>query len=161
MPDGTELAASLYLPKNPEGPLATVLVRLPYGRLDYSEGYGSGMFFAKHGYAVLVEELRGTGESGGEFVPWRDADTDGAATLELDHAQPGRTARWVRSDARHSARRSWCSRGKATRPTPAMIPSGAGGAIGTLQRRTATSASTKAECSSSRAVSFLHGMGKS
>jgi predicted acyl esterase len=32
MPDGVHLAASLYLPRNHDDRLATVLVRLPYGR---------------------------------------------------------------------------------------------------------------------------------
>jgi putative CocE/NonD family hydrolase len=132
MPDGVTLAGSLYLPKGRSAPLATVLVRSPYGRLDYVESYEAGIFFARHGYAVLVQDLRGTGDSQGELLPWRDADSDGAATLD-----------WI-------ARQTW-SNGKvgtfgcsalgetqlvlARRHHPAhaaMIPSGAGGAIGSL-----------------------------
>jgi putative CocE/NonD family hydrolase len=135
MPDGTVLAASLYLPDERSAPLPAVLVRLPYGRLKYGEGFGSGMFFAKHGYAVLVQDLRGTGDSGGELEPWRHAESDGAATLD-----------WV-------AKQSW-SNGKvgtfgcsalgetqlvmARHRHPAhaaMIASGAGGAIGSLGNR--------------------------
>ena len=135
MPDGTELAASLYLPKNPEGPLATVLVRLPYGRLDYSEGYGSGMFFAKHGYAVLVEELRGTGDSGGEFLPWRDADGDGVATLDWISRQPWSNGKVGTFGCSALGETQLVLARKGHPAHVAMIPSGAGGAIGTLQRR--------------------------
>ena len=45
MPDGTRLTASLYRPRNAAGPLPTVLVRLPYHRLRYGEGYNSALFF--------------------------------------------------------------------------------------------------------------------
>jgi uncharacterized protein len=135
MPDGVVLTASLYLPREAQPPLAAVLVRLPYGRMRYDEAYYAGAFFAGHGYAVLVEDLRGTGDSGGELLPWRDVESDGAATLD-----------WI-------TRQSW-SNGKvgtfgcsalgetqlvlARRRHPAhaaLIASGAGGAIGTLGGR--------------------------
>lgn len=135
MPDGTLLAASLYLPKNAGGPLATVLVRLPYGRLNYSEGYGSGMFFAKNGYAVLVQELRGTGDSGGEFLPWRDASGDGAVTLDWIARQPWSNGK-VGTFGCSALGETQLVLGRNGHPAHvAMIPSGAGGAIGKLQRR--------------------------
>jgi putative CocE/NonD family hydrolase len=135
MPDGVRLAATLYLPKEASRPLATVLVRAPYGRNAYGEAYDSGLFFARQGYAVLVQDLRGTGDSGGELLPWRDVSSDGAATLD-----------WI-------AAQSW-SNGKvgtfgcsalgetqlvlAPRQHPAhaaMISSGSGGAVGSLRGR--------------------------
>jgi predicted acyl esterase len=54
MRDGVRLAASVYLPRRREGGLATVLVRLPYGRLEYGEGLNAAEFFAGRGYAVVV-----------------------------------------------------------------------------------------------------------
>lgn len=135
MPDGTGLAASLYLPRKAQDPLPTILVRLPYGRLDYSEGYGSGMFFAKRGYAVLVEELRGTGDSGGTFLPWRDAAGDGAATLDWIVRQPWSNGK-VGTFGCSALGETQLVLGKLNHPAhAAMLPSGAGGAIGTLQRR--------------------------
>jgi putative CocE/NonD family hydrolase len=135
MPDGIRLAASLYLPKNAPRPLATVLVFVPYGRRDYGEAYDSGLFFARHGYAVVVVDLRGTGDSDGELLPWRHVADDGAATLD-----------WI-------TRQSW-SNGKvgtfgcsalgetqlvlSRRSHPAhaaLISSGSGGAVGKLQGR--------------------------
>jgi len=135
MPDGVRLAASLYLPRDVRTPVATVLVRLPYHRLRYGEGFSAGLFFARHGYAVLVEDLRGTGDSQGELLPWEHAAGDGVATLD-----------WI-------VRQSWSS-GKvgtfgcsalgetqlvlAARNHPAhaaMIPSGAGGAVGSAAGR--------------------------
>jgi putative CocE/NonD family hydrolase len=135
MPDGTRLAASLYVPKGAEGPLPTILVRVPYGRLEYGEAYSSGLYFARQGYAALVVDLRGTGDSEGQQLPWRDAADDGVALLE-----------WI-------GRQSWAD-GKvgtfgcsalgetqlvlAKRSHPAhlaLIASGAGGAIGSLEHR--------------------------
>ena len=135
MPDGVHLAASLYLPRRQDEKLATVLVRVPYGRLEYGEGLYAAEYFARRGYAVLVEDLRGTGDSEGELVPYRGAVADGAATLDWIVAQPWSNGRvgsfgcsalgesqYVLSRSHHPALR-------------AMIPLGAGGAIGTAAGR--------------------------
>lgn len=135
MPDGTTLTASLYRPRQAAGPLPTVLVRLPYHRLRYGEGITAGLFFAQHGYAVLVQDLRGSGDSGGELLPWRQAAEDGAATLDWIVAQPwsnGRVGTFgcsalgetqlVLSQVNHPAHR-------------AMIASGAGGGVGSAAGR--------------------------
>ncbi len=135
MRDGVELAASLYRPAGSDERLPTVLVRLPYGRNAYGEGYNSGLNFARAGFAVVVEDLRGTGDSGGELMPWRDAEQDGVATLDWIVAQPWSNGKvgtfgcsalgetqYVLSKARHPAH-------------AAMIASGAGGAIGKAQGR--------------------------
>jgi putative CocE/NonD family hydrolase len=135
MPDGTELAASLYLPDDRNSPLATVLVRVPYGRLRYGEAYGSGMFFAKHGYAVLVQDLRGSGDSGGLLEPWRHAEEDGIATLDWIARQPwsnGKVGTFGCSALGET--QLVLARGRYAAHA-AMIASGAGGAIGSLQGR--------------------------
>lgn len=134
-PDGTTLAASLYRPAGDSGPLPTILIRLPYHRLRYPEGWRSAVFFAKHGYAVVVQDLRGTGDSGGELLPWRDAEGDGIATLDWIAAQPWSTGKvgtfgcsalgetqFALARANHAAHR-------------AMVASGAGGAVGSALGR--------------------------
>jgi putative CocE/NonD family hydrolase len=135
MPDGVHLAASLYLPRRHDARLGTVLVRLPYGRLEYGEGLNAAEYFARRGYAVLVEDLRGTGGSEGELVPYRSAISDGSATLDWIVAQSWSNGRvgtfgcsalgetqYVLSRSRHPALR-------------AMMPRGAGGAIGSAAGR--------------------------
>ncbi len=82
MPDGVALAASLYLPHTSQPPLATVLIRLPYDRLHYDEAVRSALWFARHGYAALVQDVRGKFASQGQFAPWEKATTDGVATLD-------------------------------------------------------------------------------
>ncbi len=135
MPDGTRLTASLYRPRNAAGPLATVLVRLPYHRLRYGQGYYSGLFFASHGYAVLVQDLRGTGDSGGELLAWRDAAEDGVATLDWITHQPWSTGK-VGTFGCSALGETQLVLSKMNHPAHmAMIPSGAGGAVGSAAGR--------------------------
>ena len=84
MPDGAELLADLYAPHG-AGPMPTVLVRTPYGR---GGGYGLlyGLLYAQRGLQVLVQSVRGTFGSDGEFAPFDERD-DGLATLDWIEAQ--------------------------------------------------------------------------
>ncbi len=135
MSDGVELRASLYRPRGSLEPLPTILMREPYDRLTHSEGFYGAFLFARAGYAVLVQDLRGTGESQGTFMPWQHAGDDGVATLDWIAHQP-----W--SDGKIGT--FGCSAyGEtqlvlAARNHPrhlAMIPSGAGGAVGAAAGR--------------------------
>ena len=84
MRDGVELATLIYFPESGESPLPTVLVRTPYG--DQSQR-GYGRFFSKHGYAVAIQNARGTNGSEGEFRLWINEKEDGYDTVEWLAAQ--------------------------------------------------------------------------
>jgi putative CocE/NonD family hydrolase len=78
MRDGATLRADVYLPET-AGPHPTVLLRSPYGR--------GGQFavplavpYAARGYAVVVQSVRGTFGSGGEFEPVVNEAHDGQDT---------------------------------------------------------------------------------
>jgi putative CocE/NonD family hydrolase len=108
---------------------------LPYNRLKYDEGYGAGVLFASKGYAVLVQDLRGTGDSGGELLPWRDASSDGEATLDWITRQPWSSGKVGTYGCSALGETQFVL---ATRNHPAhaaMIPSGAGGAVGSAMNR--------------------------
>lgn len=60
MRDGTRLATDLHLP--PEAPVPAVLIRTPYGRAREKLATAV-MAFACHGYAVVSQDCRGTGDS--------------------------------------------------------------------------------------------------
>jgi uncharacterized protein len=85
MADGVELLADLYAPEGAP-PMPTVLVRTPYGRRG---GYGLlyGLVYAQRGLQVLVQSVRGTFGSGGEFTPF-DEREDGLATIAWIKEQP-------------------------------------------------------------------------
>src|SRR5580704_1130843 len=96
MPDGVELVADRWYPTHPmaEGGWPTVLIRTPYGRGLMGP---LGRLYAERGYQVIVQSCRGTFGSGGEFVPMRNEEADGRATLEWVAGQPwfdGRLVMW-------------------------------------------------------------------
>jgi putative CocE/NonD family hydrolase len=135
MPDGVRLAASVYLPRGDEK-RATVLVRLPYGRLAYGEALNTAEYFARRGYAVVVEDLRGTSGSEGTFLPYAHGVADGAATLDWIAAQPWSNGR-VGSFGCSALGETQYLLARAGRPAlRAMIPLGAGGVIGAAAGRT-------------------------
>ena len=94
MPDGVELVADRWFPTHPSGELPTVLIRTPYGRSLMGP---LGRLYAERGYQVIVQSCRGTFGSGGDFVPVRNEQADGHATLTWVAAQPwfdGRLVMW-------------------------------------------------------------------
>ncbi|HEX4435026.1 MAG TPA: CocE/NonD family hydrolase [Acidimicrobiales bacterium] len=94
MPDGVELIADRWYPAHPGSAPATVLIRTPYGRTIMGP---LGRLYAERGYQVIIQSCRGTFGSGGEFVPVRNEQADGRATLEWVAAQPwfdGRLVMW-------------------------------------------------------------------
>ncbi len=85
--DGTQLATDYYLPSKEGGPWPVLLVRSTYGRNFNYDGHIRG------GYAVVAQDLRGMGGSGGEghvfyYDGWRTGITDGKDTVDWIRAQP-------------------------------------------------------------------------
>jgi putative CocE/NonD family hydrolase len=82
MADGVELVADAWHPEG-DGRWPVLLQRLPYGRSVASTPVlPHPSWFAGHGYAVVVQDCRGRGGSGGTFTPFVDEGPDGAATVE-------------------------------------------------------------------------------
>nr|WP_194946053.1 CocE/NonD family hydrolase [Mycolicibacterium malmesburyense]CRL74763.1 putative hydrolase, CocE/NonD family [Mycolicibacterium malmesburyense] len=80
MRDGVELRADHYAPATAE-PAGTLLVRCPYGR-DFPFAALYGRVYAARGYHVVLQSVRGTYGSGGEFKPMVNEIADGADTVE-------------------------------------------------------------------------------
>ena len=74
--DGTHLATDIYRPKDLDGPLPTVLIRTPYNKSASAAGDASANFFASHGYAVVVQDVRGKFASEGTFKVYEGEMTD-------------------------------------------------------------------------------------
>ncbi len=79
MRDGVELTADHYVPAT-STPSGTLLVRGPYGR-SYPFSSLFGAVYAARGYHVVIQSVRGTFGSGGEFVPIVHEAEDGADTV--------------------------------------------------------------------------------
>jgi putative CocE/NonD family hydrolase len=79
--DGTRLVSDHYYPAG-EGPWPTLLMRQPYGRdIASTVVYAHPVWFARHGYHVVIQDVRGRGGSEGEFYPFRNEGRDGAETI--------------------------------------------------------------------------------
>ncbi len=85
MPDGAILLADRWYPADlAEGMAPIVLMRSPYGRRQVGV---VGRLFAERGYQAVIQSCRGTFGSGGEWLPFRNEQSDGAATLDWISAQ--------------------------------------------------------------------------
>jgi uncharacterized protein len=81
LPDGVVLVSDHYYPPGP-GPHPTLLMRQPYGRdIASTVVYAHPVWFAAHGYNVVIQDVRGRGDSQGEFYPFRNEGRDGAGTI--------------------------------------------------------------------------------
>jgi putative CocE/NonD family hydrolase len=93
--DKVELNATLYLPKNSDGSLArnpVIFTLTPYIADSY---HPRATYFASHGYAFALIDIRGRGNSGGE--PDVSEDRDGYDVVEWLAQQPfcdGKVAMW-------------------------------------------------------------------
>jgi len=64
-------------------------MRQPYGRAIASTVvYAHPVWFARHGYNVVIQDVRGRGDSGGEFYPFRSEGRDGAESISWLRARP-------------------------------------------------------------------------
>lgn len=82
MADGATLVADAWRPAE-GGTWPVLLQRLPYGRSVASTPVlPHPVWFARHGYAVVVQDCRGRGDSNGTFAPFVDEGADGAASIE-------------------------------------------------------------------------------
>jgi len=82
MRDGVRLATDVYLPKG-AGPVAAVLVRLPYDKCGrYTFMPQIAPFFLDRGFAFVVQDVRGKFRSEGETIAFVREVEDGADTLD-------------------------------------------------------------------------------
>lgn len=88
MSDGVELISDHYSPSQP-GKFPTLLMRQPYGRdIASTVVYAHPVWFARRGYNVVIQDVRGRGDSGGEFYPFRNEARDGAEMIEWVRTLP-------------------------------------------------------------------------
>lgn len=85
MRDGVLLSADIYRPDT-EGEFPAIVIRTPYGKTT-EVSHKTGSFFAENGYCVMYMDVRGRGDSEGEFVPYRNDGIDGYDAIEWIAAQ--------------------------------------------------------------------------
>lgn len=111
MRDGVRLDATLYLPPKHDEPVPTILMRTTYGGVDASRVEP----FALHGYAVLVEHVRGRYDSEGEYrSPCYRTKEDGFDTIDWIIRQA-----WSNKKVGTSVARTW-AKVRSCWPLPAI-----------------------------------------
>lgn len=105
MHDGVELIADHYRPQTAD-PAGTLLVRTPYGR-GYPVSVLFGSIYAARGYHVVVQSVRGTFGSGGDFSPFVHEIADGADTAAWLRDQPWFTGTFATIGASYLGFTQW------------------------------------------------------
>lgn len=93
MRDAVTLRADVYRPVG-AGLLPVLLLRIPYNK-TVAQGYvyANPIWYARHGYVVVVQDTRGRYESEGDFAPLVTEAFDGADTIAWCRALPGTTGK--------------------------------------------------------------------
>lgn len=94
MRDGAHLSGTLYLPQGHAHPTPVIVTLTPYIGQSFHD---RGLYFASHGIPFLTVDVRGRGNSEGEFRPLMQEARDGFDVVEWLAHQPycnGKVAMW-------------------------------------------------------------------
>ena len=92
--DGVKLNATVFTPHGQKQPLPVIFTFTPYIGDSYTD---RAVYFAKHGYVYALVDVRGRGNSGGEFEPFVNEGRDGYDVVEWFAKQPycnGKVTMW-------------------------------------------------------------------
>ncbi len=91
--DGTRLASRVWKPHG-EGPWPVLLMRQPYGRAIASTiTYAHPCWYVSQGFQVVVQDVRGMGDSEGHFAGFAQEAADSADAVRWARSLPGSTGR--------------------------------------------------------------------
>ena len=87
MRDDITLSADIYLPLgSPAARHPVILERTPYMKAGIN--FERAKYFVRHGYVFVAMDVRGRGDSDGEFVPYFNEGKDGYDAVEWCASQP-------------------------------------------------------------------------
>jgi len=92
--DGVKLNATVFTPHGQKERLPVIFTFTPYIGDSYTD---RAVYFAKHGYVYALVDVRGRGNSGGEFEPFVNEGKDGYDVVEWVAKQPycnGKVTMW-------------------------------------------------------------------
>ncbi len=108
MRDGITLSADIFFPeaaKHGER-FPVILVRTPYNK-NQKIYIDAARYFAQHGYVYVTMDVRGRGDSDGEFVPYVNDGRDGYDAIEWCAAQSWSTGNVGTLGASYLGRIQW------------------------------------------------------
>jgi predicted acyl esterase len=92
--DGVQLSATVYTPRGQKAPAPCIFTLTPYIAQSYHD---RGIYFAAHGYPFLTVDVRGRGNSEGQYDPLLQEAHDGYDVVEWLAKQPycnGKISMW-------------------------------------------------------------------
>ncbi len=120
MRDETVLYADVYRPET-EAKVPVLVVRTPYG-VQRDGGHEDFFRFAHHGFAVVVQDVRGRFESDGSWDPFRNEATDGYDTIEWAAKQPWSNGNVGTQGGSYLGNNQWLTGALAPPSLRAMFP---------------------------------------
>jgi putative CocE/NonD family hydrolase len=119
MRDGTQLAANVFLPRQ-AGPAPVILWRTPYGK--GTEQFGEARRYGAAGYALVVQDCRGRGDSQGIWDPFRHDREDGQDTQEWIGHQSWCNGRIGTAGGSYGGWTQWATAPNGSRFLKCMVP---------------------------------------
>ena len=119
MKDGTGLAAHLFRPKE-GGPFPVILMRTPYGKGNRNNGQAK--LYAAQGYAMVIQDCRGRGDSKGLWDPFRYDAEDGFDTQEWVGKQAWCNGKIGTAGGSYVGWTQWAAAPKGSKYLKAMVP---------------------------------------
>ncbi|MEE4300682.1 MAG: CocE/NonD family hydrolase [Pseudomonadales bacterium] len=124
--DGTRLLADVFVPGSGRYPV--VLEITPYGRGPEGTSFrGEARYWNAHGYAFVLVDARGTGDSGGEFAFFTHAGQDGREVVARLAAQPFSDGRIVMRGASYSGTNQLLTAATGAPALRCLAPAATGG----------------------------------
>ena len=120
MRDGVTLSADIYLPDD-AGPFPAVLYRTPYDN-SVQEHVDRGIFYARRGYAYVVQDCRGRYDSEGTFYAYTTDAEDGYDTQEWVGCQPWCDGKIGTVGASYGGHTQWMPAPLGSKYLKAMVP---------------------------------------
>jgi putative CocE/NonD family hydrolase len=130
MRDGVRLATDLYVPPLDTAP--GIAMRTPYGRARHAEAF---MIFARHGYIVIAQDCRGTGDSEPEYWDYSLYEReDGHDFVEWVTRQPWFDGFLAGCGGSYVGQTQWCMAMHPAMSTIVPLVSGLGIAFRTVRK---------------------------
>ncbi|QAY66457.1 CocE/NonD family hydrolase [Paenibacillus protaetiae] len=123
MRDGVTLYSDIYMPVQ-EGTYPVLLMRQPYGRMIASTvSHAHPVWYASRGYIVVIQDVRGRGDSEGTFRPFIQEAADGYDAVEWAAALPGSNGKVGMYGFSYQGLTQWAAASEAPPSLKAIAPS--------------------------------------
>lgn len=134
MRDGVKLSADIWIPNHPADPCRigederypAILVRTPYVK-GLFEQTQIGPIFANNGYAVIIQDVRGRGDSEGEFNFFSNEAKDGYDTIEWIASAPWSNGKIGMMGVSYLATAQWLAAKECPPHLTCIVPTAPGG----------------------------------